>query len=60
MADIPALRRKAAAAFPSGHPVRTLLESIPDTLTPDQIVAIGPSIMALAATPKDKNDARAR
>ena len=50
-ADIPALRRKAAAAFPSGHPVRTLLENLPDVLTSEQLAAIGPSLIVLAATP---------
>ena len=51
MADVPALRRKAAAAFPSGHPVRTLLENLPDVLTSEQLAAIGPSLIVLAATP---------
>jgi hypothetical protein len=53
-ADIPALRAKARTAFPAGHPVRTLLDNLPDALTSEQLAAIGPSIMALAATPADQ------
>lgn len=60
MADVPALRRKAAAAFPSGHPVRALLENLPDVVTPEELAAIGPAILALAATPKDGNVAHSR
>lgn len=47
--DLPALRTKARAAFPSGHPVRVLLDNLPDGLTADEFSAIAPSILALTA-----------
>ncbi len=59
--DLPALRAKARAAFPAGHPVRTVLESLPDTLTPAEFAAIGASILVLAANPqleRGENNAR--
>ncbi len=56
--DLPALRAKARAAFPGGHPVRVLLENLPDTLTAEEFTAIGPSILVLAATPKEGPHAR--
>ena len=49
--SIPVLRAKARAAFPAGHPVRTLLDNLPDVLTSEELAAIGPSILVLAATP---------
>lgn len=55
-ADVPALRRKARAAFPSDHPVRVLLDNLPDELTAEEFAAIGPSILVLGATPKRDAD----
>lgn len=51
--NVPALRAKARAAFPAGHPVRTILESLPDALTPEQFATVAPSILVLASDPRD-------
>jgi len=62
--DLPALRTKARATFPSGHPVRVLLDNLPDELTAEEFSAIGPSVLALAAggarpiDRMDRNDGR--
>ncbi len=50
--DLPALRAKAKTAFPADHPVRAILNNLPDSLTSEQFAAIGPSILVLASDPQ--------